>query len=229
VTISSALFRARPGVFHGFTHRLGTDGQSLDLSRGADALTWSRAATAVGAEGCSLAFASQVHGAGVLWVEGPGFAGEGDAMITRTPNLILAIRVADCVPIIVAGTGVVAVIHAGWRGLVAGVIETCIGQMEGAGPLVASVGPRICSDCYEVGSEVVAGISESVPPAVFVRNGRPKPHVDLGAAAAHQLCAAGVSEVEVLSECTRCDPRFWSHRAEGSAAGRQAGLAGLRC
>jgi hypothetical protein len=129
----------------------------------------------------------------------------------------------------VAGDGVVAAIHAGWRGLAAGVIPATIAKLSGRGPLSAVVGPSICMQCYEVGEEVVEGIARTVPTRDFVDRSREKPHVDGGAAAVAQLRSAGVGQVERLDVCTRCDSRLWSHREEGASAGRQAGVVGLRC
>jgi YfiH family protein len=170
-----------------------------------------------------------VHGSDVVWARSPGAAGQADAVITDVPGLLIAVRTADCVPILVAGEGVVAAIHAGWRGLAAGVIPAAIAELQGRGPLTAVVGPSICMDCYEVGEEVVEGIARWVSPTHFVDRSREKPHVDGGAAAVAQLQAAGVAHVEHLKLCTRCDARLWSHREEGSAAGRQAAVVGLRC
>ncbi len=176
-----------------------------------------------------VALMSQVHGCGVLRVATSGMAGEGDALVTDQRGLLLAVRVADCVPILVAGTHAVAAIHAGWRGLAAGVIAATLDAL-GPGTWTAAVGPCICVDCYEVGPEVVRGIANSVPEAVFVRRDfGPRPHADLGAAAAHQLQAAGVDTIDILSTCTRCSSAHWSYREQGAAAGRQAGLVGLSC
>lgn len=214
---------------HGFTGRSGLDGAGLNLGSGATEEAWARAAQMVGMAEAPVAFASQVHGRTVLHATTGGLVGEADALITDRPGLLLAIRVADCVPIVVAGDGAVAVIHAGWRGLAMGVIAATLRAL-GPGRWMAAVGPRICVDCYEVGEEVVDGIAARVPAEAFVhRDLGPRPHVDLGAAAAHQLGAAGVETIDVLSCCTRCSRDHWSYRQEGLAAGRQAGLVGLRC
>jgi hypothetical protein len=155
--------------------------------------------------------------------------GEADALITDVKGLLIAVRTADCVPILVAGQGVVAAIHAGWRGLAAGVIPQTIRKLSGAGPFVAAVGPAIGVSCYEVGEEVVTGIGCLVPEEAFVLRNRIRPHVDLAAAAAYQLRDAGIDNVEVTNICTFSDDRLWSHRREADQAGRQAGLVGLRC
>lgn len=229
VILTSDLLGSDPGCVHGFTGRVDRGGVSLDLGSGASPETWGRAAETVGLPGAPVAYVSQVHGRGVIEATEGGLVGEADALITDVPGLLLAIRVADCVPVVVVGQGVVAAIHAGWRGLAAGIIPEVMGRL-GPGQWRAAVGPRICVHCYEVGEEVVEGIAPHAPPDVYVRRDLgPRPHVDVGAAAAHQLHAAGVAEVDLLACCTRCSEAQWSHRQEGAAAGRQAGIVGLKC
>jgi len=229
VIVTSKALSGQSRVSHGFTGRLDSHAEPLNLGRGVDESTWLRAADLVGASGAPVAFASQVHGREVLHAKRPGLVGEADALICDQPGLLVAMRVADCVPILVAGDGVVAAIHAGWRGLAAGIIPATMAAL-GTGRWVAAVGPRICVDCYEVGEEVVDGVGTLVPASSFVRRDLgTRPHADLGAAAAHQLKEGGVTEVDVLPVCTRCSARHWSHRQEGQAAGRQAGLVGWMC
>ena len=182
----------------------------------------------LGVQDWGVARVSQVHGNGVLWADGPGAVGEADAVITDKRGLLIAVRTADCVPILVEGNGLVAAIHAGWRGLAAGVIPATIEQMGSPGTLSAVVGPSICCDCYEVGEEVVSGISKWVAPGAFVDRTRSRPHVDGGKAAVAQLRQMGLPVVERLEICTWCDHRFWSHRQDGASAGRQAAVVGLR-
>lgn len=221
--LRSATLAAIPGLVHGFTSAE-LRGAS-DLGRGAPAEVWAAAAEAVGAAGLGVAIASQVHGRDVLRVEAPGLAGEADALVSARRGLLLAIRVADCVPILVAGQDGVAAIHAGWRGLALGVIPAAL---EALGPArAAAVGPCISAAAYEVGEEVIEGIlSAGVPGYAFIVPGPRRRHADLRAAAAWQLHAAGVPEVEVLDACTFSDPRLHSHRRSGAQAGRQAGLIG---
>jgi len=216
-------------VIHGFTTRVDSQGDHLDLGTMAGASDWARVARDMRMPGAETARVSQVHGSDVVWARAPGFAGEADAIITDVPGLLIAIRTADCVPILVVGEGVVAAIHAGWRGLAAGVIPAAVTELQGRGPLTAVVGPSICMDCYEVGEEVVEGIAQWVAPHHFVDRSRKKPHVDGGAAAVAQLHSVGVAHVERLDVCTRCDDRLWSHREEGALAGRQAAVVGIRC
>lgn len=229
VIIHAANFADRVDVVHGFTTRMDLAGKRLHLGTGSSEDDWGRAARSMGVAEMGVAFVSQVHGDAVLRAPRAGLVGEADALITDVKGLLIAVRTADCVPILVAGQGVVAAIHAGWRGLAAGVIPQTIRKLSGAGPFVAAVGPAIGVSCYEVGEEVVTGIGCLVPEEAFVLRNRIRPHVDLAAAAAYQLRDAGIDNVEVTNICTFSDDRLWSHRREADQAGRQAGLVGLRC
>ncbi|MCP3975352.1 MAG: laccase domain-containing protein [bacterium] len=102
------------------------------------------------------AFATQVHGTTVIRATTPGLLGEADAIFTTRQALPIAIATADCVPIILEGTGFTAVIHAGWRGASAGVVERTISELRSGGLNVsrAAIGPSIGPCCYEVGDEV---------------------------------------------------------------------------
>jgi polyphenol oxidase len=121
------------------------------------------------------------------------------------------VLVADCLPVALAGADRVGVVHAGWRGLAAGVLEAGV---EATGAVAAAIGPGIGPCCYEVGDEVRA---------VFDTQG---PTLDLKAVARARLEAAGVQEIHDCGLCTACDPeRFFSHRRDRGVTGRQAGLA----
>jgi len=129
---------------------------------------WRRLAAALGVTDDRLVRLHQVHGATVLHalaeVSPPGAAGvcgEGDALMTRDPEVALAVKVADCVPILLADrrTGAVAAVHAGWRGTAAAIVEAAVGRLGqafGSRPedLVAAIGPSIGPCCYEVGPDV---------------------------------------------------------------------------
>jgi YfiH family protein len=218
------LLSQRSSVLHGFTGKRTGSGESLDLGSGRNAEAWAAAARAIGAAGWPVAWLQQVHGDRVRQVSVPGLQGEGDALVTEEHGVLLAIRTADCLPILVAGDGIVAAIHAGWRGLGAGIVEATLRVLENRGPLVAVVGPAICGTCYEVGKEVVDVLAGRAAREVFVTRER---HVDLGALAVHILERAGVG-TERIAVCTRCGVGLHSHRRDGEAAGRQAGFVGLR-
>lgn len=213
-------------VVHGFSC-LGPDGRPLDLGTGVPTEAWSWVARELSLPGASVARLHQVHGDAVASVDVGGDAGMADALWTEVPGLLLAVRVADCVPVVVAGEGRVGAIHAGWRGVAAGIVPAALAAMGGAERAV--VGPCICVEHYEVGEEVVAGIAEAgVPEARFVDRARGlRPHVDLRAAVAWQLESNGVSRVEVLPQCTFSDPSLPSYRRDGPRSWRMAGLIGL--
>lgn len=234
-------------VAHGFTTRAGgvSTGalSSLNLARRpgeTDAAlreNWQRAVDAlgVGASTAQVALLHQVHGAGVARVEsGCGVlavAATADGAVTCEPEVVLAVRTADCVPVLLAAPGAVGVAHAGWRGLVAGVLEATVAALcesSGCPPgdVVAGIGPHIQVDAYEVGDEVVDGIrARGLDPVTFTVMGRRgRPHVDLGVAAEALLRASGVGRVASVKRCTSADSAFYSHRRDGAATGRQAGL-----
>jgi len=149
----------------------------------------------------------------------PSFQADGHA--TAAPGVAAMVLAADCLPVVLGAEGAVAAVHAGWRGLAAGVLEQGVWALRdvgGAGEIVAVVGPCAGGCCYEVGEEVHAVFGDAH------RRGR---LIDLRAIAHDRLLAAGVAEVGDVTACTVCDERFFSHRREGSRAGRQAGLAWL--
>lgn len=235
------------GSPHGFTSRRGgvSEGAlaSLNLALRADERperlveNWSRVCGELGFPTDAVALLDQVHGADVLRVErGAGpltTLGAADAAWTDRPGVLLAVRVADCVPVLLAGEGVVAVAHAGWRGTASGVVGALLAALAAAGfapeRLQAAIGPCISGAAYEVGDEVVAGLrAAGVPDDHFLIPSRPRPHVDLRRAVAAQLRAAGVPEPWVDPRCTATDPALYSHRRDGLGAGRFAGVVGLR-
>ena len=179
--------------------------------------------------------ARQVHGARIATERecaGP-IPPAADGVASASPGVPVAVFTADCVPILLAtscGTAVAAV-HAGWRGLAAGVVAAGVAAVRklasGPSPLVAAIGPHIGACCYEVDAPVVDALrgrfAHALPGAV--RPTRPG-HVaiDLGALAREALAGAGLAPdaVGALPDaCTRCDPeRFHSYRRDGPAAGR---------
>lgn len=102
------------------------------------------------------AHASQVHGNRVVHVTEPGPQGEADALFVDEPGIAITVATADCVPVVIEAPGAVAVVHAGWRGAVAGVVEEAVAALRWAGhtPTRAAIGPSIGPCCYEVGEDV---------------------------------------------------------------------------
>jgi hypothetical protein len=132
---------------------------------------------------------------------------------------------ADCLPVALGCGGAVAAVHAGWRGLAAGVLEEgvrAVQELGGAEEIIAIIGPGAGPCCYEVGEDVHAAFCGAhrvaSPPA---RN------IDLKAIARDRLLAIGIIEVKDLAACTICDERFFSYRREGARAGRQGAVAWL--
>lgn len=156
-----------------------------------------------------LAQGRQVHGTRVV-VDAEGIE-EADGQVISGRGVAAVVLVADCLPVALAGPERVGVVHAGWRGLAAGVLEAGV---EATGAVCAAIGPGIGPCCYEVGDDVraVFGTSERT--------------LDLKAIARGRLEAAGVREIHDCGLCTSCDAeRFFSHRRDRGVTGRQAGLA----
>jgi polyphenol oxidase len=150
----------------------------------------------------------------------PAFRADGHAV--AAPGIAAMVLIADCVPVVLAARGAVAALHAGWRGLVAGVLEEgmrAIRDVGGGGPVHAVVGPCAGACCYEVGEEVHAAFGRTQ------RGGGA--HIDLRAIAHERLLGAGAAKVSDVQACTICDERYFSHRREAARAGRQAALAWL--
>jgi polyphenol oxidase len=150
---------------------------------------------------------------------------EADGQATALRSLGALVLTADCLPVALSANGAVAMVHAGWRGLAAGVIEEgvrAVRELGGEDEIVAIIGPGAGPCCYEVGEEVHAafgGTHRAQSP--HTRN------IDLKAIARERLLAAGVSEVQDVAVCTICDEHFFSYRREGVRAGRQGGVAWL--
>jgi len=172
-----------------------------------------------------VAQAKQVHSDRVLPGR-EGFCGEGDALWTGEAGLALSVITADCVPVLLAARGgPIAAVHAGWRGIEAGVVARALEALAAPPEEVAAwIGPAIGVCCYEVGEEVAERVAAASDPAVVapgLRMPRGRPHVDLAGAVRRQLVGAGVPEPRLVVRCTRCDEAgLWSYRREGRGAGR---------
>jgi YfiH family protein len=179
-----------------------------------------------------VTFARQVHGTDLLQHDATPFtcslsvdsnekaqanAPVGDGHVLRQPRRAALVFVADCLPIALAGSGGVAMVHAGWRGLAGGIIGAGAGAVEATS---AAIGPGIGPCCYAVGEEVLSafsGLGDSVAAG---------PMLDLPEVARQLLARAGVEEVESAGLCTSCEEElFFSHRRDRGRTGRQAGIA----
>lgn len=173
------------------------------------------------AELCDM---EQVHGRKVRYAAGPRL--KCDALITDQSETVLMVRVADCVPVLLAdpGAGVIGAAHAGREGTAAGVIGACVEEMRGLGAadITAWVGPHVCGGCYEV----PVGLQEQVAaaePATYSTTSWGTPALDLGAGVRAQLERCGVDVVDA-GHCTFESADLYSYRRDGAASGRGAGL-----
>ncbi len=193
-----------------------------------------RLVDAVGGDGETATMAWQVHGADVREVTAEPSSGiflrpgeepfpKSDGLVTSVPGRTMTLLTADCLPIAIARAdgGRLALLHAGWRGLEAGIAEA--GATSVGGEALAAVGPGAGPCCYEVGEDVASRLRARFGDDV-IREGR----ADLWLCAERALRQAGVESVAVAGECTICTPeRYFSHRRDNGVTGRQ-GVVGLR-
>ncbi|HEY0838877.1 MAG TPA: peptidoglycan editing factor PgeF [Vulgatibacter sp.] len=169
----------------------------------------------------------QVHGDRVLLLDDaapPPPGSQADAILAAAPDLVPAVRTADCVPVLLAdpASGKVAAVHAGWRGAIAGIPAAAVSMLEACGArasaLVAAVGPAIGRCCYEVSEELASRFAAAFGPGVV--EGR---RLDLREVVRRQLDARGIpsASVELVGGCTACDRALhFSHRRDEGRTGR---------
>lgn len=185
---------------------------------------WSLLRDELRSGGSRLATATQVHGANIL-IHQPGWSGwlrsdGADGHISIERGTALAVSVADCVPVFIAHpAGAIALLHSGWRGTAARIVERAIDALGFRGfpadELLVHTGPAICGACYEVSGDVYAELTGTNP-------GRPTT-IDLRSLIAEHAHARGVNHITTSASCTRCNnDRFFSHRA--GDGGRQLGV-----
>lgn len=257
VVIYESPLLVAAGVPHAFSTRLGgvsagpfesmnlgnPGGQSLQDSPQNITENYRRLHAAIGCGERRRVFAHQIHGDCVLdaatspqtdSIHGGCEIGKGDALVTTDPSLVLSVRTADCVPVLLADRSGrrVAAIHAGWRGVVAGVARAALQHFNDPTSVLAAIGPSIGFDAFEVGPEVLAAYV-SLPlrrRSECLHQGTDgKGRVDLRRVLALQLQAAGVPEQQIESTdcCTVTDEaEFFSHRRTGGLTGRMAALIG---
>lgn len=185
---------------------------------------WSALQADLSADAVSLISLRQVHGTRILVHEGgwSGWlrSGEADGHIATSRGIALAVSIADCVPVFLAHeSGVVGLLHSGWRGTAGRIVRDAINLMTQTGLAANEIrihlGPAICGRCYEVDAEVRAQLTGR--PAT--RSG----NVDLRSLIAEHASELGVQKISVSPECTKCDNKvFFSHRA--GDAGRQVAI-----
>lgn len=252
---------ARVGVPHGFSTRVGGVSagafESLNFGNPGELPpgvardpkanieeNFRRALAAAGCPGRRILQVLQVHGPDVH-IHRPGAAGppvvwgdvKADALATDDPGVVLAVRIADCCPVLLASADgrAVAAVHAGWRGVVAGVLPRAIGALRALSDarIVAAIGPCISAEHFEVGAEVAAEFHAAFPGRsgriVLPHPAAGKARIDLKLALALQLEAAGVADHDARPECTVARPDlFFSHRRDRGVSGRMVGLIGPR-
>jgi hypothetical protein len=241
--IQSPLLR-EAGFAHGFSLRTGGvsrrpfDSANLGRAIGDDpedvAENHRRLAPRIGYSVDALYESSQVHGAGVVDPISDRTvldvrATQADALIARRAGDAVGVRTADCVPVLIGDvrSGAAAAIHAGWRGVVAGVTRAAVQGLTSRGSratdLVVALGPHIRAERFEVGMDVAEQIRGSAFGAEVVvgESAAGKPLVDLTRALRAQLHALGIERVDDVGGCTLAEPeRFFSYRRDGAASGR---------
>jgi YfiH family protein len=181
-----------------------------------------------------LADMEQVHGNSVVLAGSPESAGGPspvcDGIVTDQPGVVLAVRVADCVPVLFAdgAGGVIGAAHAGRLGVEKGVVPATVDRMRdlGATDITAWIGPHICGGCYEVPQGMQDEVA-AIEPATRATTTWGTPSLALGAGVRAQLERDGVTVVDV-APCTREHEALYSHRRDGAGAGRLAGLIRIR-
>ena len=216
------------------------DPQNVYRVRALDGFEWlvhgfgTRSSPSPGSE-ANLATLHQVHSDVIVAAEGrAGCLGEGDALIENRPGSLVAVKTADCVPILVLDprNRAVAAVHAGWRGSVREISTRAIAEMEKkfssrAEDLHVAIGPAIGKCCYEVGPEVGTQFAAYDP---ALRDVTQPVHLDLVAINRRQVAASGVALERIYTSglCTRCNEEFHSYRRERQQAGRMFSFVGIR-
>ncbi len=183
----------------------------------------------------------QVHGTTVIHVDRPRNLDiphiHGDILLTNNPDVTLLMRFADCVPILLYDPQKIAIglVHAGWKGSIHKVAEVAVHAMQDSfgsrcEEIVAGIGPSICRDHYEVGSDVLAMAEKRIPTLMHhvVSMKDQKPHLDLWKLNEIILKECGIEKLQVADLCTAChDEEWYSHRKQNGKTGRFAVVMGL--
>jgi YfiH family protein len=214
------------GVGVAFTDAQGPSGEVLDLGIRPRAPQWDLLESVLGVPVYQV---TQVHSARVVMVDARTDAQrlvtqEADALVSAEPGIGLAVRVADCVPVLFSDSRLIAAAHAGRVGLEKGVISATVAQLRdlGAGELRAWIGPHVCGACYEVPAELRADFCRDNSQA-WAQTSWGTPSLDLGAAARAQLRELGVA-VESHDPCTLETATLHSYRRDKGASGRMGAV-----
>ncbi|GAA4285279.1 peptidoglycan editing factor PgeF [Brevibacterium daeguense] len=219
-------YSSQPFASFNLAHHVGDDEAMVGANR-------SMLATVLGLQADRLSYVSQVHGTDVHEVTVSAGAASlpretvvADAQLTTTPGVGLVVLVADCTPVLLADvrTGVIAAVHAGRKGMAAGIVHRTVAAMRraGADDIRAAIGPAICARCYEVPTEMRAEVATHEPVTASVsRKGMPA--LDVPGGVAEQLSAEGVVLEHWDDRCTFEDAELFSYRRDGTT-GRFAGV-----
>lgn len=163
---------------------------------------------------------TQEHGNQVSVIERPISAPVADAMVSCNKEIALAVRVADCLPLLLYSNNVIAAVHVGRKGLMNQVAVNAVTQMRklGAKEITGVVGPHICGQCYEVGADIFTEVTNAYPATFKKQN-----YLDLYAGLVSQLPEIKLSNIDI---CTKENTDYFSYRANGEA-GRQVGVISL--
>jgi polyphenol oxidase len=218
------VFSTRAGGVSGGPYESLNIGLLTDDEAQAVAENRRRLFSAAGAHPERVTWPLQVHGALVRRANGRGE--QGDGLWTDERHRPLVVVTADCLPVAVVrldGRPALALLHVGWRGLLAGIVTNGVRALGGA-LHAAVIGPGIGPCCYEVGEDVAFPVRRTYGFGL-VRRGR----LDLAGAVERALRGSGVARVDRVGGCTACDEaRFFSHRRDGGVTGRQGAVAALR-
>lgn len=213
------------GLVHGFSNRnVGTNSSEIEKQFNLP----------------NIAQLKQVHSDEVIIVEDIDQHNnliEADALITNLKGVGVAVRTADCVPVLIAdkNKSVIAAVHAGWRGTCSQIVVNTVkmmGSKYGATPanLTAAIGPSIKSCCYEVGDDVATLFTDKFEDTqeYMSKTAESKYLLDISIANRLQLREAGVADIEILDICTKCDDSFYSYRREGKGVSTQLSFIALK-
>lgn len=212
------------GIVHGFSDR--EVGANISLIKNYSNLN-------------RIAQLKQIHSANVIILADPDNHDdltEGDSIITNIRGVGIGIRTADCVPILIADKSntIVAAVHAGWRGTLSEIVSNTVNVINSeygieAADLAAAIGPSIESSCYEIGEDVATLFENTFSDtSVYLsESAGSKYALDLRAANRIALEEAGVSDIDIVNICTKCEQDFYSYRREGKGVSTQLSFIAL--
>jgi len=233
----TALFSLRtggvsPSPFDSLNFGLGLGDSDINIETNLDALT-----KAIGLSSQPHQV-KQIHGSNMLWCEGSGAMhdDEADILLTDQAETAIAVRTADCLPILLAdsGTGIAAAVHAGWRGTASQIANIAVREMLSheaqATDILASLGPCIGPCCFHIDTATADKLANSAPGAERYIRRETKTAADLREINALQLMQCGLTNghIERIGACTACNNRhFFSHRRDGKQTGRHLAVVAL--